>query len=42
LGIEILSYPKETEWGNRVVVKDFDGRKIELQEKQTGNIVPPS
>ena len=29
-GIDIVSYPKETEWGRRTVIKDPDGHVIEL------------
>lgn len=31
-GIEIVSKPKMKEWGYTAVVKDFDGRRIELTE----------
>lgn len=30
--IEIVSEPKQTEWGYMAIVKDLDGRKIELVE----------
>lgn len=30
IGGEILSPPRETEWGRRCVVRDFDGHVIEL------------
>ena len=33
LGIEIVSLPKRSEWGYFAVIKDLDGRKIELKEK---------
>ena len=32
-GWNILSYPRETEWGRGMVVQDIDGRKIELKNK---------
>ena len=32
-GIEIISEPKESEWGLRAVVKDPDGRSVELLQK---------
>lgn len=31
--IEIVREPKESEWGYFAIVKDLDGRKIELKEK---------
>lgn len=33
LGVEIIQAPASTEWGYAAVVKDVDGRKIELVEK---------
>ncbi|PHR93850.1 MAG: hypothetical protein COA78_32625 [Blastopirellula sp.] len=30
LGTEVLSEPKQTEWGYRAVVKDLDGHTVEL------------
>ncbi|WP_070138639.1 VOC family protein [Crocinitomix algicola] len=30
---EILSEPKETEWGLTALIQDLDGRKIELKNK---------
>ena len=30
---EILSDIAETEWGSTAIVRDLDGRKIELKEK---------
>ncbi len=30
--VEILREPKESEWGYFAIVKDLDGRKIELKE----------
>ncbi len=30
---EIISHTKETSWGKRMVIKDADGRKVELYEK---------
>ena len=30
----ILSNPKETEWGRMAVVKDPDGRRVELYQEQ--------
>jgi predicted enzyme related to lactoylglutathione lyase len=32
-GIEVVSKPKVSEWGYRSVVKDIEGRRIELIEK---------
>ena len=32
-GVEILKEPMEMEWGYVSVVKDFDGRKIELKQQ---------
>jgi len=31
--IEIVSEPKESEWGYFAIIKDLDGRKIELKNK---------
>ncbi|MGH1336848.1 MAG: VOC family protein [Aureispira sp.] len=31
--VNIVNLPKESEWGYFAVVKDLDGRKIELKEK---------
>lgn len=31
--VEIFREPKESEWGYFAIVKDLDGRKIELKEK---------
>ncbi|MFK7936296.1 MAG: VOC family protein [Saprospiraceae bacterium] len=33
--IEIVSKPKQTEWGYVAIIKDLDGRKIELTEIKT-------
>ena len=30
LGLTIVSPPKNSEWGRRAVVQDFDGHKVEL------------
>ena len=32
--VEIEREPKESEWGYFAIIKDLDGRKIELKEKQ--------
>lgn len=32
LGAKALSAPRESEWGRRAVVKDFDGHSVELVE----------
>ena len=32
-GVEIVNYPKQSEYGYYAVVKDLDGRKIELNQK---------
>ena len=32
-GAEIVSQPKDSEWGRRAVVKDFDGHFIELTQR---------
>ena len=34
LSIAIHTLPKQTRWGYRAVVEDFDGRKVELIEKK--------
>ena len=31
---EILNYPKNTAWGYVAVLKDLDGRKVELKERR--------
>ena len=36
--IEILREPKESEWGYFAIIKDLDGRKIELKKTPAGNI----
>ena len=36
--VEIVREPKESEWGYFAIVKDLDGRKIELKKKPAGNI----
>lgn len=33
-GVEIIQYPMKTIWGDCAVIKDCDGRKIELLEKK--------
>jgi lactoylglutathione lyase len=33
IGTEIISEPKESEWGLRAVVQDPDGRSVELLQK---------
>ena len=35
--IEIVRESKESEWGYFAIVKDLDGRKIELKKKPAGN-----
>ena len=30
IGVEIVSKPKDSEWGRRAVVRDFDGHAVEL------------
>ena len=35
--IEIVREPKESEWGYFAIIKDLDGRKIELKKKPAGN-----
>jgi predicted enzyme related to lactoylglutathione lyase len=35
--IEIVREIKESEWGYFSIIKDLDGRKIELKEKPAGN-----
>ena len=32
LGAEVVSRPKDSEWGRRAVVKDLDGHSVELLE----------
>jgi catechol 2,3-dioxygenase-like lactoylglutathione lyase family enzyme len=32
LGVELFSQPKNTPWGRRAVVKDPDGRRVEISE----------
>lgn len=32
-GWEIITMPKQSEWGLKAVIQDLDGRKIELLEK---------
>ncbi len=36
--VEIVREPKESEWGYFAIIKDLDGRKIELKKKPAGNI----
>ncbi len=31
-GLEVVSRPRQSEWGYFAVIKDLDGRKIELKE----------
>ena len=31
--VEIVQEPKESEWGTFAIIKDLDGRKIELKKK---------
>lgn len=35
--VEIVREPKESEWGYFAIIKDLDGRKIELKKKPEGN-----
>ena len=35
--VEIVREPKESEWGYFAIIKDLDGRKIELKKKTAGN-----
>lgn len=35
--VEIIREPKESEWGYFAIIKDLDGRKIELKNEPTGN-----
>lgn len=35
IGIETQSQPKSSPWGLRAVVRDFDGRKVELLEAES-------
>lgn len=35
--VEIVREPKESEWGYFAIIKDLDGRKIELKEKPATN-----
>ena len=35
-GIEIVNQPKQTQWGLRAVVKDPDGRSVELIQQTSG------
>jgi lactoylglutathione lyase len=37
--IEIIAEPKKSEYGYFAVIKDLDGRKIELKDKPAGNKV---
>ena len=37
--VEIVKEPKESEWGYFAIIKDLDGRKIELKNKPVGNKV---
>ncbi|MEM1325270.1 MAG: VOC family protein [Bacteroidota bacterium] len=37
-GVEIVREPKESEWGYFAIVKDLDGRKIELINSKTEEI----
>lgn len=41
-GVTIIQQPQKTEWGYVAVVKDFDGRKIELQEEYQFKQTRPS
>lgn len=37
VGTVVIREPKESEWGYFAVVKDLDGRKVELREKPADN-----
>ena len=37
--VEIIREPKESEWGYFAIIKDLDGRKIELKKKPIDNEV---
>ena len=35
IGVEVISTPKDSPWGRRAVVDDFDGHRVELAEAST-------
>ena len=35
--VEIVRKPRESEWGYFAIIRDLDGRKIELKKKPAGN-----
>jgi predicted enzyme related to lactoylglutathione lyase len=36
IGAEVVSEPHDSEWGRRAVLRDFDGRAVELVEQARG------
>jgi hypothetical protein len=39
--VEIVREPKASEWGYFAIIKDLDGRKIELKKKPASDIKTP-
>ncbi|MGD1845869.1 MAG: VOC family protein [Salibacteraceae bacterium] len=38
-GVEVVMGPKHSEWGYMAIIKDLDGRKIELKEEKGHSII---